>query len=232
MSIGARFQEETKYLAGVSPAPDRGVGRRISIPDPDFSMGAGKDLWRLLKERRSRREFEPEPLAPNEFSLLLWACQGVTRRVERFAFRAAPSAGALYPDDTYVVVNSVEGIEKGVYLYLPEDHSLEQIEEGDFRGRTVRAGLGQEMLGRGAVAFIWSAVMERSLWKYRQRAYRYIYLDAGHICQNLYLACQALGLGCCGVAAFLDDAVNAIIGVDGMKETAIYMAAVGKVQDS
>jgi SagB-type dehydrogenase family enzyme len=228
VQIGARFQEETKYLAGVSPALKRRTGRRITVPDPDFSLGTGKDLWWLLKERRSRREFAPEPLALNEFSLLLWACQGVTLRVERFAFRAAPSAGALYPDDTYVVINSVEGMGKGVYLYLPEDHALEQIEEGDFRDRTVRAGLGQEMLGIGAASLIWSAVMERSLWKYRQRAYRYIYLDAGHICQNLYLACEALGLGCCGVAAFLDDAVNAIIGVDGVKETAIYMAAVGK----
>ncbi len=229
MQIGERFQEETKYLAGMSATPRRETGRRVPLLEPDLSRGGDRDLWGLLKVRRSRREFAPGPLALDELSLLLWACQGVTRRAGGVAFRTAPSAGALYPDDTYVVVNSVEEMERGVYLYLPEEHALEQIGEGDFRDETVRAGLGQEMLGSGAVAFIWSAVMERSLWKYRQRAYRYIYLDAGHICQNLYLACEALGLGCCGVAAFLDDAVNAIIGADGMKETTIYMAAVGRI---
>jgi SagB-type dehydrogenase family enzyme len=80
-----------------------------------------------------------------------------------------------------------------------------------------------------AVSFIWTAVIQRSRWKYQQRAYRYIYLDAGHACQNLYLTCEALGLGCCAVAAFDDDAANKILDIDGKKEFVIYLATVGSV---
>jgi SagB-type dehydrogenase family enzyme len=130
--------------------------------------------------------------------------------------------------ETYLVVHAVEGIEPGVYHYAVENHALDQLRTGDFRMDVARAALDQEMAYWANVVFVWTAVTARSKWKYRQRAYRYIYLDAGHIAQNLALGAVALDLGSCQIAALYDDEANALLGVDGVEETTIYMTAVGK----
>jgi SagB-type dehydrogenase family enzyme len=142
--------------------------------------------------------------------------------------RAAPSAGALYPIETYVVVNAVSGIEPGVYHYGPERHELDLIRVGDFGPEFARAALDQRMAARASVVFAWTAVFERSKWKYKQRAYRYVYLDAGHIAQNVALAAVALGLGSCQIAAIYDDEANALLQVDGSSESTLYMTVVGR----
>jgi len=152
----------------------------------------------------------------------------VTARAWGHEFRAAPSAGALYPIETYILVNRVERISSGIYHYEVKGAQLDLRREGTFGPSLSRAGLGQELLETAAVVFIWTAVVERSKWKYRQRAYRYIYMDVGHIGQNLYLAASALNLGCCTVGAFFDEEVDAIVGVDGREEISVYMGAVGK----
>jgi SagB-type dehydrogenase family enzyme len=130
--------------------------------------------------------------------------------------------------ETYLLVNNVETLEKGIYHFRPHYFDLEFLREGDISGDLARAALGQSMVVGSQVTFIWSAVIERSKWKYRERAYRYIYLDAGHIAQNLYLAGEALGLSVCAIAAFFDDEVNRLVGLDGVKETTIYLATVGR----
>jgi len=155
------------------------------------------------------------------------AAQGVTAERGGHRLRTAPSAGALYPVETCLHARNVEGLGPGIYRFRPESFDLELLRDRACPAELTEAALGQGMAGRAAVTFIWSAVIARCRWKYRQRAYRYIYLDAGHIAQNLALAAEAYGLGCCMIGAFFDDRVNALIGVDGMDETALYLAAVG-----
>lgn len=185
-------------------------------------------MWDVLRKRRSMRRFQDVPLPEAELSQLLWAAQGITATLTDWGLRTAPSAGALYPVETYVVVHAVETIEPGVYHYAVEEHALDQLKAGDFRLDVARAALDQEMAYRADVVFVWTALFERSKWKYRQRAYRYVYLDAGHIAQNVALGAVALGLGSCQIAALYDDEANALLGVDGMEESTIYMTVVGR----
>jgi len=158
---------------------------------------------------------------------LVWSVGGVRERQGGFLFRVVPSAGALYPVETYIMANRVEGLEKGIYhLYVPT-FSLELVEAGDRSEALAQAALGQGMVYQAAVVFLWTAVIDRCRIKYGERAFRYIYLDAGHMGQNLYLAATAMGLGCCTVGALFDDEVNEILDVDGEEETVIYLGAVG-----
>jgi len=238
-AIGERFQEETKY------SPDKMGGHyldwenmperyknypdstlRIKLPDARFSENA--DLWDIILKRRSVRKYSPEILLPlDTLSALIWATQGITAEAGDFHFRTVPSAGGLYPIETYLMARAVDGLEQGIYHLRPYAFDLELLKAGDFSGTLAQAALGQSMIADAQVTFIWTAVVERSKWKYRERAYRYIYLDAGHIAQNLYLAGTAEGLGVCGIGALFDDAVNALIGVDGTEETVLYMASAG-----
>jgi len=165
-----------------------------------------------------------------ELSQLLWAAQGITRYQRGFGFRTAPSAGALYPIETYLIANRVETLEKGAYHYSVANHALHTLRLGDLAEEAARAALDQRMCRDAAVVFVWTAVFQRSKWKYDQRAYRYIYLDAGHIAQNVALAAVALALGACQIGALYDEEVNRLVGVDGEQESAIYMTAVGRTK--
>lgn len=199
---------------------------RIELPPPVSEGGRG--IWTVLRERSSIRDYAPDPLTLDEVSQLLWASQGITREGGEWQFRTAPSAGALYPIETYLGVNRVQGLAPGLYHYEVRNHRLAFLRQDEFIGQSLtRAALGQTMCTRAAVVFVWTAVLARSVRKYGERAYRYIYLDAGHIGQNLYLAATALGLGCCAVGAFFDDEVNAVLDIDGREETAVYMATIG-----
>lgn len=230
--IGQRFQQETKYYrpSYVAGPPEKAAGPVASkiIPLPSPSLTGGPTLWKAMEKRRSIRDYRPERLPLKDLSNLLWATQGITEKAFGPWYRTAPSAGALHPIDTYLVVNRVEGLEPGIYFFDVVEFSLSLRRVGDFSGPIAQAALNQDMARTAAVVFVWVAVIQRSRQKYRQRAYRYIYLDCGHIAQNLYLAATALDLGCCGVAAIFDDEVNDLVGVDGQEETAIYLAAVGK----
>jgi SagB-type dehydrogenase family enzyme len=231
--IGRRFQQETKYVrpssrrwmdpGESSPAPSEPV----ALPAP--GMAPAIPFWEVLEKRRSLRDYSEKPISMQELGDLLWATQGVTASAPSPWFRTAPSAGALHPIDTYLVVNRVTGLDPGVYRLRMGDFSLDLKRKGDFSSQISQGALDQAIAREAAVVFVWVAVIERSRQKYRQRAYRYIYLDCGHIAQNLYLAATALNLGCCAMAAFYDDEVNALIGADGQEETAIYLAAVGNL---
>ncbi len=199
------------------------------LPLPQVSGRFQKNFWQCIQERRSLRDYAPEPLSQEELAALLWASQGITAVQHHFAFRAAPSAGALYPVETYVAVHRVEEIPPGVWHFQVQNFALEMVTPGDCRRSLVLAGLNQQFLGTAAVVFIWTGILGRSLWKYRQRAVRYLFLDAGHICGNLHLAATALGLGCCPVAAFFDEEVESLVKVRPEEEVAVYLAAVGKL---
>jgi SagB-type dehydrogenase family enzyme len=236
--IGDTFQRETKYQRGRLPGgwldwaskPETykqyPSAPKVRLSRPQLTGGA--PVWDVVRQRRSVRTFQDTPLKEAELSQLLWAAQGITRAIRDFGLRTAPSAGALYPVETYLVIHSVEGIEPGVYHYSVETHELDQLKVGDFRAAVARAALDQKIAYRANVVFVWTAVFERSKWKYKQRAYRYVYLDAGHIAQNVALGAVALGLGSCQIAAIYDDEANALLGVDGIDESAIYMTVVGR----
>jgi SagB-type dehydrogenase family enzyme len=236
--LGDQFQQGTKYtrenVGGHSldwsnqPEtfkiyPD---APRIKLPAPQSENGP--DLWPIIKSRRSVRHFAAEPLEVSMISQLLWGTQGITHERGRYLFRAAPSAGALYPIETYLLILAVNDFEPGLYHYSVRDHSLEQLKAGILARQAAQAALDQEMVALAPVTFIWTGVFDRSKWKYRQRAYRYVYLDAGHIAAHLSLAATGLGLGSCQIAAFYDDEANALLEIDGETESVIYLSAVGK----
>ena len=229
LPIGDAYQQATKYRREGSRRADPGEARPASgteaLPTPQTDGGEG--LWRVIAARRSVRDFRDQPISREQLSQLLWATQGITGGRRGIPFRAAPSAGACYPIETYVVANRVEGLEPGLYHYDVTEATLDVLRRGDLSGAIAAACLGQEMAAKAGAVFAWTAIPLRSKQRYRERAYRYIYMDAGHIGQSLHLAATALGLGCCAIGAFLDDEVNAVLGVDGLDEMAIYLSVVG-----
>ncbi|HDQ72803.1 MAG TPA: SagB/ThcOx family dehydrogenase [Chloroflexi bacterium] len=236
--IGDTFQRQTKYRRGhlpggrldwaSKPAPYKHYPSAPTIPLPPPADSGGDAIWDVLKHRRSVRSFQDEPIQARDLSQLLWAAQGITRSTHQVGFRTAPSAGALYPVETYLVVHAVSDVPAGIYHYAIAEHELEQLSAGDYRAQIAQAALDQEIARRANVVFVWTAIFERAKWKYKQRAYRYIYLDAGHIAQNVALGAVALGLGSCQIAALYDDEANALLNVDGVEESVIYMTVVGK----
>jgi SagB-type dehydrogenase family enzyme len=164
-----------------------------------------------------------------ELSRVLHLASGIS--ADRFgnARRTAPSSGALYPVELYPVVHNVEGVDRGVYHYAYVEHALEEVRAGDFRQRLVDQALQQEFLGQCGVVVFLTQILQRMRPKYQDRSYRYGLVEVGHIGQNLYLAASSMGLGACGVGAFMDDDINDMLGVDGTEEAAIYLVAVGRV---
>jgi SagB-type dehydrogenase family enzyme len=251
---GRDFQRTTEYnRATLSPTRPAGGSRPptyklyanapvIALPPPETR--AGTSLWAAASGRHSVRRYYEMPLTLAELSQLLWAGQGVRDIHAAHSTRVAPSAGALYPIEAYVAVRDVDDLTPGLYHYrvvgadpaghaLPaEGHALEQLTVTDLSGALAEACLQQRWMAQAAVVFVWTAVFARSEWKYGDRAFRYIYLDAGHVAAHVSLAAVALGLGSCQVGAFFDDEVNRLIGVDGTDESALYVATVGHPMES
>lgn len=237
---GDNFQQKSKYIRSQLPQhrldwarkPDTyktypNALKKIKLSDPKFD----EDLkfWEIIRNRKSSRKFKNDPITQEQLSLLLFGMTGLTRIFPQYAFRTVPSAGGLYPIEVYLVINNVEDLNQGVYHYNIPNHSLELLQEGDFRTEITKACLDQQIAYNSAVNFIWTALIERSKWKYLQRCYRYIYLDAGHIGQNFYLIAEALGLGACTIGAIYDDELNELLDIDGINETTIYVGVIGKI---
>ncbi len=184
----------------------------------------------LLQNRRSRRKYEQKEIDLEDLAFMLWASQGITAKSGCYTFRTAPSGGALYPVETYLSIHRVKGVKPGLYHFDVESFCLDVLTEKDISSRVTAACLDQKFMAQSAVTFIWSAVVRRCMSKYGNRGMRYIFLDAGHICQNLLIAAEATGNAACPVAAFYDDDLNDILGINSNEETAIYTAAVGKKQ--
>lgn len=200
---------------------------RFPLPAPGDSRGLS--LEDAIRQRRSVRTYTGAPMTQEALSRLLFHADGITAEQWGTGLRAAPSAGALYPIETYVLAHRVDGLAAGVYHYAVQDHALAQVRAGDVRDEIVRAGILQSFLGEANVVLVLTSIFQRLRWKYRERTYRYALLEAGHIGQNVYLVATSMGMGACAVGAFNDDAVNALVGVDGVDEAALYMLAVGAV---
>ena len=236
--IGEIFQQETKYDrwrmpdysidSNRKPEPYKEYpeANRVKLAKP-FRCG-DMSLYEALLRRKSLRRFLDVPISIEALSCLLWSSSGIQRKEMGFEFRTAPSAGALYPIETYVVLNKVEELSQGLYHYNVKHHELEEVKGGNLSAAIAKAALGQLMCEQAAIVIIWTGVFERSKWKYRQRSYRYVYLDVGHMAQNLALAATSLGLGSCQVGSHFDDEVNALLGVDGVTESVLYMSVVGQ----
>jgi len=199
---------------------------RLTLARPEKLSKA--TFWELVARRRSVREYAAVGLTAEELFLLLWSTQGITQP-GHLPLRATPSAGARYPLETYVVVNRLTGAAPGLYYWeLPEER-LVLLRRDEGLGQAVAgACLDQQMCAEAACVFLWTAVFARTLSRYGDRGWRYIYLDAGHVGQNLQLAATALGLGSCNIAALFDDEVNQLLGIDGDAESIIYAATVGR----
>jgi SagB-type dehydrogenase family enzyme len=184
-----------------------------------------------MKNRQSRRTYQNRSMTLDEISFLLWATQGIRRQMDRgHAYRTVPSAGCRHALETYLCVLNVEGLESGVYRYLPLEHQLLfEFTEDRLKEKIVDAVFSQPYPGKAAATFIWTAIPYRMEWRYGLAAHKVIAIDAGHVCQNLYLACEAVGAGTCAVAAYDQEALDRLLRIDGVDEFAIYLAPVGKV---
>jgi SagB-type dehydrogenase family enzyme len=189
------------------------------------------DLQTAIANRESQRRFTAESLSLDELAFLLWATQGVRAKLHEAAvLRTVPSAGCRHPFETYLAVLRVDGLEQGIYRYLPLDHSLAFVKTVDkLPAHLTAATRGQSFTGQAAVTFLWTVIPERTEWRYAEASYKVIALDAGHVCQNLYLACEAIGAGTCAIAAYEQTLVDVLLGVDGTDEFCIYIAPVGKM---
>jgi SagB-type dehydrogenase family enzyme len=195
----------------------------IQLPEPQYDSSLS--IERALQQRRSIRDYLDEPLTLNQVSQLLWAAQGIT---DAASLRTAPSAGALYPLEMYLVIGQVSNLSKGIYKYRSQKHELIKIVEGDKRFELASAALGQDWVRDGAVVLVFSAVYERTMKKYRQRGIRYVHIEVGHAAQNVYLQAVSLQLGTTFVGAFYDEEVKQVLNMPD-NEQPLGIMPVGKI---
>jgi SagB-type dehydrogenase family enzyme len=204
----------------------------VALPPREDLEGAfTSDLFLAIAGRQSHRSFSDNPLTLQELSFLLWATQGIRSKINDYAtFRNVPSAGCRHAFETYLCVLNVEGLETGVYRYLPIEHKLLVVGLDNYLAdKIVPATLQQSFTGRAAVTFIWTAIPYRMEWRYDIAAHKVIAIDAGHVCQNLYLACSAVSCGACAIAAYHQELMDRLVQADGDDEFTVYLAAVGKI---
>lgn len=204
------------------------------IPLPKVNPGVLKqsDIYSCLKRRRSVRKYRKEALTIDELSFMLWTTQGVQRVFgnQYSTFRTVPSGGARHPFETYLLVNRVDGLEAGIYRYLALSHELLLLfTTPDLAERLCQISPRLPFVAEGAVVFVWSCLPYRSEWRYHVAAHKCMLIDAGHLCQNLYLACTAIGCGTCALGEYDQQLLDSFLGLDGENEYAVYLAPVGKV---
>ncbi len=204
---------------------------RIDLPDGRKALAAlGRmPVGEAIAQRESVRQYRREALSLEGLSALLWATQGVRQVFSaETALRTVPSAGARHAFETYLALTRVEGLPAGLYRYLPFDGQLAQLQiDPQIGSKTAIACFGQGFVAAAAVTLFWTVLPARMEWRYDLAAHKVMAIDAGHVCQNLYLASQAIGAGCCAIAAYDQDACDALLGVDGDEEFVIYLAPVG-----
>lgn len=236
-SLGYKYLQDTKFDRNsirsserlqIAPAPTFKQTAAEKIDLPRDWQDSGTSLWQALQSRRSIRKYGAGPINLKTLAQLLWATQGITARSGPYSLRTAPSAGALYPVETYLAINRVTDLAAGIYHFAADTFQLTAVAGAEKAAGVPQACLDQSFMGKAAVIFAWSAVFRRNMSKYGHRGLRYVLLDAGHICQNLLIAAEGLELCACPVAAFYDDELNGLFGLDGDEESVLYLAAVGR----
>jgi SagB-type dehydrogenase family enzyme len=206
----------------------------IDLPAPSTCPLSETNIRTLVDNRKSLRKYSEQAITREELSYLLWSTQGIKKSLKRddntyVTFRTVPSAGARHPFETYLLINHVNGIKPGIYRYIASQHKLLEVntEEG-IATKVVDASYGQVFISTSAVTFIWSVDIYRTKWRYNERAYRYVLLDAGHVCQNLYLSAESIDAGVCAIASYDDATMNTLLGLDGENQFVVYIGTVGK----
>ena len=225
-----KTDEEKKLTQPPLEQPFDSRKPQIDLPSPSEIDEVSIDLRKVIEERKSVRTYHEKPLSLVELSWLLWCTQGVKQISDRpSTIRTVPSAGARHSFETYLIINRVNGLKPGLYRFLATKHKLLVLDlDETLVDKFSAANWSSEMLSNSAVIFIWVAISDRMTYKYGNRGFRYLHLDAGHVCQNLYLASEAIECGSCAVGGFYDDAVNALLNLDGEEKFVIYMGTVGK----
>ncbi len=196
----------------------------IKLPEP--AQDSNTSIEEAILKRRSVRTYKDSPLTLKEISQLLWAAQGITNPR---GFRAAPSAGALYPLEIYVIAGNVNDLPDGIYNYKPLKHELVRIVKGDKRDELCNAALGQSSIRTAAAVIVFSAVYERTTMKYGDRGIKYVHIETGHAAQNVFLQAVSLDLGTVVIGAFHDDAVTELLKMPD-REKPLYIMPVGRIK--
>lgn len=227
---------QTEQHRGIAPPPlekpPRTGQKLLHLPGVDtYQAFVGTDLLNAITERRSHRRFSATALTLTELAFLLWATQGVREVLAPgCALRTVPSAGCRHAFETYLLVMRVDGLAEGLYRYLPVEHALVLERSIDAMGAALSAAtLQQNFIASAAVTFAWTVIPSRMEWRYGLAAHRVILMDAGHLCQNLYLACTAISAGTCAIAAYHQELMDRLLAVDGNNEFTVYLAPVGKI---
>ncbi|MFC1866097.1 SagB/ThcOx family dehydrogenase [Chloroflexota bacterium] len=200
------------------------------VPPSDLADLYAITLQSAINQRKSRRQFKGESISLTELSFLLWATQGIRKTTDYgHALRTVPSAGARHALETYLAVLNVDNLGTGFYRYLPVSHSILVEKLDGLAGQKIKeASFEQDWMANASIVFIWTTIPYRMEWRYGLAAHRVILLDAGHVCQNLYLAGEAIGAGTCAVAAYDQEKMDQVLEIDGNDEFVIYAAAVGR----
>jgi SagB-type dehydrogenase family enzyme len=229
---GTRFDRRTiqdrqrPFIAEVATFKHYPQARKVALPRT-WQL-TEENLSPLIQNRRSLRKYAQEPISLEHLAFLLWASQGVTGQAGRYLFRSTPSAGALYPVETYLNAHSVAGLPAGLYHFDVENFALDRLTDQDQAESVAHGCLDQGFMAQAPVVFLWTGVFRRAMHKYGDRGVRYILLDAGHICQNVMIAAEAVGCGSCAVAALYDGEINQLLQIDEEEESILYAASVGK----
>ena len=189
----------------------------------------------IFNRRMSRRNYTSEYLTLEELSVLLWCTQGVKQVLKSRSgvLRTVPSAGAKSPFETYLIINRVEGLEPGLYRYLSFTHQLLFLKNiPDSEKKIGELAFDQEFVGKGAVIFCWVAIPYRSEWRYTIGAHKFIAIDLGAVCENLYLACEAINLGTVAIGFYEQSKFDTFLELDGNDEFVVLIAPVGKIRES
>ena len=238
---------ETDQRKGVPPPlpqkPYPEDAKLVSLVSPEKLTIGRMPLIEAIRRRRSRRVYTEQPFTLEELSFLLWATQGISKitthdvgedlykalTLARTVLRTVPSGGARHPFETYLLVNRVTGVEPGLYRYLPLENKLCLLSADPELARQTHEANYEQYVENSAVTFIWTAIPYRTEWRYSILSPKLIAQDSGHMCQNLYLACEAIGAGTCAVGAYDQEKMDKVLGVDG-KEFTIYVAPAGKAK--
>jgi len=237
---GQKFMQETK-VQNLSESDQRkglkqpplekafdGVTHRLT-PYEQLDK-ASITLDEAIIKRQTHRKYKDKPLSLDELSYLIYHMQGLKETLPQATKRTVPSAGARHAFDLYVLVNNVESLSSGLYQYVPSKHALGEVNlDASITDKIQAACFNQVMISNSAVTFLLVADLYRMSYRYVERGYRYLHLDAGHVIQNLYLSVEQINAGTCAIAAFNDDLLNQAIGVDGENNFSIYLATVGKI---
>lgn len=236
--IGAEETDQSQKLPSLPCLQEKRGTKTFSLPTDFSGLELKGNILELIASRESRRQYADQALTLTELSFLLHTTQGIRRfagHKNPVTFRNVPSAGSRHSFETYLFINRVEGLEKGIYHYLPREHELELWDDRhDYETELTQALCGQFFAAAAPVVFVWAAIPYRMEWRYGQKAAKYILLDAGHLCENLYLACEAIGCGACAIGAYnqedLDELLGFAPGPSGEQtyQCGVYLASVGK----